>query len=238
MTTPPASSSCRRALAYQAPENPNQRRAAIKSLRALPETPLLEAFLEAARNLCPKLAREFAEPFDEGSAEPLAESPTPTPTPSPTPERPPAAAVAATVSLDQGREEQGTPGFDAFWSAYPRKVGKSEARRRWERLAKRDHAAAAAAAAHLADYATSAGIDLQYIPHPGTFIGPKRTFEDWAEGPPPGYAAQLPPKADEGPALCLSCKGEITPDDFFEATYIEGRGWLHEGYRQKLRRSA
>ncbi len=58
-----------------------------------------------------------------------------------------------------------------------------------------------ASAAHLADYATSAGIDLQYIAHPGTFIGPKRTFEDWGEGRPPGYAAQLPPNADDGPAL-------------------------------------
>jgi hypothetical protein len=76
------------------------------------------------------------------------------------------------------------------------------------------------------------------VPHPATFIGPKRTFEDWAEGLPPGYAAQLPPRADEGPILCLSCKGEVTPDDFLEAAYLEGRGWLHQGCRGAARRPA
>jgi hypothetical protein len=79
---------------------------------------------------------------------------------------------------------------------------------------------------------------LQYVPHPGTFIGPKRSFEDWAEGLPPGYAAQLPTKADEGPIRCLACKGVITPDDFLEAAYVEGRGWLHQGCRQKQGRPA
>ena len=55
-----------RALAYQAPENPNQRRAAVKSLRELPETPLFEDFLEAARTWCPKLAQAFAQPPAKG----------------------------------------------------------------------------------------------------------------------------------------------------------------------------
>lgn len=226
-----------RALAYQAPENPNQRRAAIRSLRALPETPLLTAFLEAARSLCPKLASEFEEPFAEGSPERLAESPAPTPAPSPTPEEPSAADPAA-MSPCQDREGEIGRSFDDFWSAYPRKVGKSEARRRWARLAKRDQASAADAAGHLAQYVSGAGVDLQYVPHPGTFIGPKRTFEDWASGLPPGYAAQLPPKADDGPLLCLACKAEVTPDDFLEATYLEGRGWLHQGCRRQERRPA
>jgi len=222
-----------RALAYQAPENPNQRRAAIKSLRALPETPLLAAFLEAARDLCPKLAREFEEPFAEGSPEPLGESPAPTP--APTPEEHVAAGAAA-ASVENSNEAG--QDFGAFWSAYPRKVGKAEARRRWNRLTKKDRSSAAAAAGHLAGYVTGAGVDLQYVPHPGTFIGPKRSFEDWAEGLPPGYAAQLPTKADEGPIRCLACKDEITPDDFLEAAYVEGRGWLHRGCRRQARRSA
>ena len=69
-----------------------------------------------------------------------------------------------------------------------------------------------------------------------TFV--ERTFEDRAAGLPPGNTAQLPTKAADGPILCLSCKGVITPDDFLEAAYVEGRGWLHNGCRQKHGRPA
>ena len=113
-----------RALAYQAPENPNQRRAAVKSLRELPETPLFEAFLEAARTWCPKLAQAFAQPPGEGLAEPfgerLAEPPAPAPTPTPSPEELVAAAPAATAPLS-GLEKDKPAAFADYWAAYPRK---------------------------------------------------------------------------------------------------------------------
>ena len=135
--------------------------------------------------------------------------------------------------MENQKEGDEAAAFGAFWESYPRKVGKAEACKRWARLTRKDQAAATAAAGHLADYATGAGVDLQYIPHPGTFIGPKRTFEDWSEGLPAGYAAHVPPKADSGPILCLACEKEVTPDDFFEATYIDDRGWVHEACYQR-----
>ena len=70
------------------------------------------------------------------------------------------------------------------------------------------------------------------MPHPAAFIG-KRTFEDWAGGPPVGYASRLARTAEEGPILCFACKGEVTPDDIFEADYIEGQGWRHERCRER-----
>lgn len=79
------------ALKWQAPENPNQVKAALRAIDKLPETPLLSRFRTLAETLCPRLAeglREpfaepFAEPFREPFGEPLAEGfaepPTPTP---------------------------------------------------------------------------------------------------------------------------------------------------------------
>ena len=140
-------------------------------------------------------------------------------------------ADAATVPAED-EEEPGVT-FLAFWDAYPRKVGKSAAKRRWARLPARDRAAAEAAARHPAEYASGAGVELQYVPHPATFIGPKRSFEDWADGPPAGYASQAARKPEEGPIVCFACSAEVTPDDFFEATYIGDRGWVHEACYQR-----
>lgn len=225
-----------RALVYQAPENPNQRKAAIKSLLGLPRTPLLGDFLEAAQSHCAELAKELREQLAEPSCEGIGESPAPAlaPTPTPTPKELVAAASAATASSSEEAEaEEQTAKFADYWAAYPRKVGESEARKRWGRLSDANRIAAVAAAGHVAEYAASAGVDLLYIPYPGTFIGPKRTFEDWAQGLPAGYAAGAAPNADSGPILCLTCQQEVTPDDFFDATYIENRGWVHEACHQR-----
>ena len=235
-----------RALVYQAPENPNQRKAAIKSLLGLPRTPLLEDFLEAAQSHCPELAKELREQLAEPSREGIGESPAPAPAPAPTPAPTPAPApalaptpeehlITADAAIACAEEEEGqgeAAAFSAFWEAYPRRVGRSEAKRCWMRLAVRDCEAATRAAGHLADFADRAGVELHYVPHPARFIS-KRTFEDWADGAPAGYASRIARTADEGPIPCFACKGEVTPDDIFEADYIEGRGWRHERCRER-----
>ena len=221
-----------RALAYQPPENPNQRKAAIKNLQALPQTDLLADFIASAARHCPELAREAAERLPEPLRQRLRESLALSL--APTQEEHMVTADAATVPVED--EEEPAANFLAFWDAYPRKVGKSAAKRRWARLPAKDRAAAEAAARHLAEYASGAGVELQYVPHPATFIGPKRSFEDWADGPPAGYASRAARKPEEGPIPCFACDAEVTPDDIFEADYIDGRGWRHERCRE--RRSA
>ena len=76
-------------------------------------------------------------------------------------------------------------------------------------------------------------MDLRYVPYPGTFIGPKRTFEDWSGGLPAGYASQAARSQEDGPILCVACGGEVTPDEIFEADFLDGRGWLHERCRER-----
>jgi len=105
-------------------------------------------------------------------------------------------------------------GFSDFWNPYPRKVGKAETKKRWKRLGVQDRAAAALAATHLAAYAQEPGTDLQYVSHPATFIGPKRTWEDWRDGKPPGYGGGN----GSGPAVvkrptCPKCEADLTYDD-------------------------
>jgi len=95
-------------------------------------------------------------------------------------------------------------GFLHFWSVYPRKIGKVQAKKRWSRMTKKDRGIATAAAAHLADWQRETATELQYVPHPATFIGPKRSFEDWAERWPAGYKAG--DAAAEPAPTCPDCR--------------------------------
>jgi len=73
--------------------------------------------------------------------------------------------------------------FDAFWSAYPRKVGKQAARRAWDR-AKGRPAIPAILAAIEAQRATEQWRrdGGQYIPHPATWISHGR-WDDEVQAP-------------------------------------------------------
>ena len=110
--------------------------------------------------------------------------------------------------------------FGEFWSPYPRKVGRAETLKRWKRLIAKDRAAAVLAAVHLAAYVQESNAELQFVPHPATFIGPKRTWEDWKSGVPPGYV-QI---ASAGHSLnqvvrrplCPKCAIELTFDEIGE----------------------
>ena len=76
--------------------------------------------------------------------------------------------------------------FDAFWSAYPRKIGKGAARKAWARAADRPHVAAVIAniRAHVdSDQWQREG--GQFVPHPATWLNQKR----WADTPGPTTAS-------------------------------------------------
>lgn len=79
------------------------------------------------------------------------------------------------------------PDFDAFWSAYPRKEGKGDARKAWAQVAHRrppvDELIAAIEQAKGGDQwarALRAG-ELRFIPHPATWLRQER----WDDSPPP-----------------------------------------------------
>jgi hypothetical protein len=113
-------------------------------------------------------------------------------------------------------------GFSDFWMAYPRKIGKAECIKRWRRMTKTDRSNAILAASNLSAHIASEGVELQYVPHPATFIGPKRKWEDWVSGPPAGYdgAQGIVEKdsycPDDGATLqadghCPVCQKVVTP---------------------------
>lgn len=99
--------------------------------------------------------------------------------------------------------------FSAFWDNYPRKVGKVAARKAWKRLKNGDQEKAVAAAATLSSTVLATNQDLQFVPHPATFIN-KRSFEDWAQGPPPGYGGNGGHRKDQ---LCPRCESTLTYDE-------------------------
>lgn len=72
--------------------------------------------------------------------------------------------------------------FDRFWQAYPRKVGKADARKKFTREAK-THGAEhlIAEAERWAGLWHQAGTEQQFIPHPATWLNGQR----WDDEPPP-----------------------------------------------------
>lgn len=69
-------------------------------------------------------------------------------------------------------------GFETFWTAYPRKVGKGAARKSWAKAAK-THPAADIIAAATRFAAFRAGQNPKYTPHPATWLNAER----WADEP-------------------------------------------------------
>lgn len=69
----------RNALKYQAPENPNQVKAALDQLDEVPETPLDLEFGALAARYCQRLAERLPQRFWEPFAQPPSPSPSPTP---------------------------------------------------------------------------------------------------------------------------------------------------------------
>lgn len=92
------------------------------------------------------------------------------------------AALARRVTAleaDQTNPVPTTEDFEAFWKAYPRKVGKPDALRTWLRMSKPDRTAALAAAPQFFAIWTHAARErLRFCPHPGTWLRNRR----WEDG--------------------------------------------------------
>lgn len=114
---------------------------------------------------------------DKGSATPLALIPYPS-TPSPEPETLIDARNMTNDSLELVIvEETETITFDAFWSMYPRKIGKAKALTKWGRLSKRERQAVMDALPDHIAYWRDSGKEDEFIPHAITWLNQKR-WED------------------------------------------------------------
>lgn len=67
--------------------------------------------------------------------------------------------------------------FDEFWALYPRKIAKAVARKAWSRLSQQQQLDAAKAIQNHIEYWESKETELEFIPHPATWINQER-WED------------------------------------------------------------
>jgi len=67
--------------------------------------------------------------------------------------------------------------FDEFWALYPRKIAKAVARKAWSRLNQQQQLDAAKAIQTHIEYWASKETELEFIPHPATWINQER-WED------------------------------------------------------------
>jgi hypothetical protein len=67
--------------------------------------------------------------------------------------------------------------FDEFWSIYPRKIAKAVARKAWQRLTDEQQLMAAKAIDTHCQYWSAKETELEFIPHPATWLNQER-WED------------------------------------------------------------
>lgn len=88
-----------------------------------------------------------------------------------------AAKPRPTRSHTRAASDQPDPAFDQFWSDYPRKVGKKDARQAWTKLTADERARASAAAPGFATEQLRRGDEIRFIPYPATWLNGRR-FDD------------------------------------------------------------
>ena len=88
----------------------------------------------------------------------------------------PARAVGTGLAIVDQTKPAPVDGFEAWWQAYPRKVGKPKAASAWRNLTRTDQRAAVEGLTPWARYWATRG-DPQYVPHPTTWLN-RRGWED------------------------------------------------------------
>ncbi len=72
------------------------------------------------------------------------------------------------------------PEFEEWWKAYPRKVEKRGAWKKWEHARKAaGHAPLLTAAVNYARYVVKERTEAKFVKHPATFLGPSEPWRDW-----------------------------------------------------------
>ena len=195
-----------RALAYQAPENPNQRKAAIKSLRGLPRRRSSRPSSRRRGATARSSRRSCANSWRNRRRERMAESPAPAPAPlqlqlqknlwPPLPRRP---CLLPKKQKEQTADSPTTGRPTPARSASPRRGSAG-------RLSDANRIAAVAAAGHVAEYAAGAGVDLLYVPLPRHLHRPQAHLRGLGVGPAGGLRSRRAPNADAARILCLACQ--------------------------------
>lgn len=164
-----------KALEYQAPENPNQVKAAVRLLADLPPAPALTCHFR-------RLAERFCERLAEGLPEGFGKPPAPTPSPSPShtgtvddaPTDSPVGRASGGEDLDEG--------FEEFWADYPRKTNRKDALGKW-RARRREGVPVADLLTACRNYARNHGkSEPRFIMHGATFLGAGERWREWADG--------------------------------------------------------
>jgi hypothetical protein len=180
-------------LKYNGPESPNVLKAWAGALDLLPECPLLNELLEHVKG--------FAEGLTEGFREAYAHAwPKAMPNPEQEPEQEPEqnknilsdadASDDVDVSKPARKKPPYTQEFAAFWSAYPKKVGKDAAWRAWRnRNGTRPELSVMLSAIEQQRQTDQWQRDNgQYIPNPATWLNQGRWGDETAQAYDP-YAA-------------------------------------------------
>lgn len=129
-------------------------------------------------------------PPDAGVRPVASVLPTPDAHDTPTPDagvRTPRTPVSPEPSENHQGNRQVNPqtepeGFSAFWSAYPRKVGKGAARKSWTKAVRGTHwSLIVAAASAYADHHRARQTEPRYIANPATWLNQERWDDDLPE---------------------------------------------------------
>jgi hypothetical protein len=88
--------------------------------------------------------------------------------------------------------DRALPGFEMFWEAYPKKIGKVAARRAWLSAVKDDSQCAEVIAGIMDWQSTEQWQDPQFIPYPAKFLNQRR----WADNPHGGQHGRALNKAE------------------------------------------
>lgn len=201
-----------KAMKYQRPDNPNQWKAAIRSLKELPETCLFAAFFKAAEEYAQGFAQALREAFAQGYTDP------PAPTPAPTPDNPPYKAPLSETDGGGNDEEPDDVAvrFDGLWSLLPKRHGdKKTTRSRFAKLSAPEQERCLTAARNLRAY-LDAGGSIDYIPLAENFVGgSKARYTMWVEGTPALYrrdGVRRDLSADDLFAMAAMAEAEDVPD--------------------------
>lgn len=219
-------------------ENPSQTAAAQKVVEELPRSELLREVAASVRSLGKNYLAPLIEALENRCvAQCMAQCPPQCAAQTPAPvtvsvtvteketHMPPGGGACAPQECAKTASPSGAPTagkaalkstgyaaeFERFWKAYPRKVEKATAFRKWQARVRAGIPVEdlVAAAARYADHCRAKGTEERFIKHAATFLGPDKPYEEWL--PPRGTTTV--PKPKDLPAEARSGPTDTEPAD-------------------------